>query len=287
LSLSLGSLSAYSCDLLIKEGKKAGFSEKDIRAYLQRQRQVCMFLSEGEVTRINTGLQLLAVRGVSVFGSSGDGGSHFSFQPFEGGPIAAALNKISCEYQMPIFPSPSPYMISVGGTEWSGFFRPDPSKPKAWSGSGGGFSWRFTAPKHQQASVAAYLQKAAGALPPSSSFNASGRAYPDLSAVAVMGTSQSSPIVAGIFSLIMDHRLNMGLPPLGFLAPRLWQIQEQFPGEAFESVDTGNTKTSCDNGFPAEPGWDPVTGWGRPRWDGLLKHFGGEKSTIHASEIVV
>ena len=33
----------------------------------------------------------------------------------------------------PIFPSPSPYMISVGGTEWE---RGDGSKPIAWSGSG-------------------------------------------------------------------------------------------------------------------------------------------------------
>lgn len=287
LSLSLGSLSAYSCDLLITEGQKAGFSDSDVRKYLQQQRQVCMFLSKGQVTRINTGLQLLGLRGVSVFGSSGDGGSHFSFQPFRGGAIADALNKISCEYQMPIFPSPSPYMISVGGTDWSGFLTPDPLKPKAWSGSGGGFSWQFAAPEHQRVSVAAYLQKAGGAMPPSSSFNASGRAYPDLSAVAVMGTSQSSPIVAGIFSLIMDHRLNMGLPPLGFLAPRLWKTQEEFPGEAFESVDTGNTKTSCDNGFPAEHGWDPVTGWGRPRWGGLLKHFGGQKSTSQTSEIIV
>jgi len=40
LSLSLGSLSAYSCDLLISEGQKAGFSESDIRNYLQKQRQV-------------------------------------------------------------------------------------------------------------------------------------------------------------------------------------------------------------------------------------------------------
>ena len=37
------------------------------------------------------------------------------------------------------------------------------------------------------------------------------------SPVQVEGTSQSSPMVAGIFSLVTDHRLNAGLPPLGFL----------------------------------------------------------------------
>merc|ERR1712048_475064 len=140
LSLSLGSLSAYSCDLLISEAQKAGFSEKEARQYLQEQRQVCMFLSREQVRRINTGFQLLGLRGVSVFGSSGDGGSHFSFQKFEGGAIANALNKASCTYQIPVFPTTSPYVTSVGGTEWSGFLSPDPSKPAAWYGSGGGFS---------------------------------------------------------------------------------------------------------------------------------------------------
>lgn len=133
-------------------------------------------------------------------------------------------------------------------------------------------------PSHQTATVNAYVKAHAGAdgFPKANvAFNASGRAYPDISAVAVDGTSQSSPTMAGIFSLIADHRLNSGLPPLGFLGPRLWQVNEQYPGEAFESVPTGNTKTSCETGFPAtETGWDPVTGWGRPVWKGMLKHFG-------------
>ena len=85
--------------------------------------------------------------------------------------------------------------------------------------------------------------------------------------------------MAGIFTLVADHRLNAGLPPLGFMAPRLWQVMESNPGEAFEDVSEGNTKTSCDKGFPARKGgWDPVTGWGRPKWAGLLKHFGSDSN---------
>ena len=150
----------------------------------------------------------------------------------------------------------------------------------AWSGSGGGFSWQFEAPVHQRKTVAAYLagHKSDPGFPvPGVSFNASGRAYPDISAVAVEGTSQSSPTMAGIFALVTDHRLNAGLPPLGFLGPRLWEVNEAFPGEAFQSVDTGNTKTSCSTGFPAASGsWDPVTGFGRPVWSGIVKHFGSD-----------
>jgi len=243
---------------------------------------VCMFLSRDQVRRINTGFQLLGLRGVSVFASSGDGGSHFSFEPFSGGGIADALNKVSCNYQIPVFPTTSPYVISVGGTAWS---EDDSSKPIAWSGSGGGFSWEFGAPDHQTDAVLAYL-KDTPALPPTTSFNASGRAYPDISAIGIHGTSQSSPMVAGIFSLVNDHRLNAGLPSLGFLGPRLYQVMRRASGEAFQSVNSGDTNTTCNNGFPAKQGWDPVTGWGQPRWQGLLEHFGSD-TALQTANIVV
>jgi len=220
---------------------------------------------------LNKALQVLGLRGVTVVGSSGDGGSHWSFQPFEGfGPIARALNKVGCEYQFPIFPSPSPYMLSIGGTSWQDG---DSSRPVAWSGSGGGFSWQFAAPSFQKSVVDAYLKQTQG-LPPASSYNATGRAYPDVSAVATMGTSESAPTLGGILTLVTDARLRAGLKPLGFVGSRVWQVAQAHPGEAFEDVTSGNSKTSCDNGFPSAKGWDPVTGWGRVKFDGLLKYLG-------------
>mmetsp|Transcript_16677 Transcript_16677/g.37411 ORF Transcript_16677/g.37411 Transcript_16677/m.37411 type:complete len:165 (-) Transcript_16677:643-1137(-) len=160
-------------------------------------------------------------------------------------------------------------MLSIGGTSWQGG---DASRPQAWSGSGGGFAWLAPAPVHQSVGVGTYLSQTAG-LPPASSFNASGRAYPDMAAVAVEGTSESAPTVGGIFTLLTDARLRAGLPPLGFVGTRVWQVAQAHPGEAFEDITVGNSKTSCSNGFPATKGWDPVTGWGRPKWDGLLKYF--------------
>lgn len=76
-------------------------------------------------------------------------------------------------------------------------------------------------------------------LPAAVSFNASGRAYPDVAAISKDGTSQSCPTVAGILSLLIDHRLNQGLPPLGFIAPRLYQVATKYPGEAFQDIPTG------------------------------------------------
>jgi len=279
LSMSLGSLSAASCDLLCTEAAKKGHTLEKCKAYLQTQRQVCMFISQAQQNRINTAFQVLGLRGVSIFGSSGDGGSHFSFGKFSGGfwTMASILNEISCEFQMPVFPTSSPYVISVGGTMWGG---QSPSTPITWAGygggSGGGFSWEFDMPDHQKSTIAAYLANTSG-LPPASSFNAKGRAYPDIAAIGVSGTSQSCPIMAGIFSMIMDARLNAGLPPLGYVAPRIYKLAAQFRGEVFESVPKGNSKTSCDNGFPSVAnGWDANTGLGRPLWAGMTKRLASD-----------
>jgi tripeptidyl-peptidase-1 len=248
-----------------------------------------MYIDHAQTERINVALQVLGVRGVSVFGSSGDGESHWSLQPFDGtDPIGKVLNEVGCAYMLPVYPSPSPYMVSVGGTQWR---RDDPTQPEMWevqnSGSCGGFAWQFDAPAHQDKSVTAYLASveaagSAASLRPPTSYNRHGRTYPDISAVGVQGTSQSSPIVAGIFTMIADQRLNQGLAPLGFLkgtnGTHIWQTAEQHPGEAFESVNIGNSDTGgfCGDGCPAMPGWDPTTGWGRPLWPGMLTHFGSD-----------
>jgi len=274
LSISLGSLSAASCQNLCEKAVAMGHSNADCQSYMQNQRQVCMYLSKQQTDKINTAFKVLALRGVTVFGSSGDGGSHWSFEPFpSGSALGRDLNKIGCATTSPVYPTGSPYVTSVGGIDFSG--GGGSSNPVAWSGSGGGFTWQFPRPAHQDDAVSAYLSSTAG-LPTSASFNSTNRAYPDISAVSVEGTSQSSPQVAGIFSLIMDHRLNSGLSPLGFLGPRIYQVASKYPGEAFTDITDGNSKTTCDQGFPATKGWDPVTGFGSPKWDGLLKHFGSD-----------
>jgi tripeptidyl-peptidase-1 len=110
------------------------------------------------------------------------------------------LNKISCDYNFPTFPASSPYVLGVGGTQWSG--APSPSQPigeqvllvsrmsltscKAWNSGGCGFSWQFPTPSYQSAVVRAYLAANSNAanFPPPGSFNPNGRAYPDVSALA-------------------------------------------------------------------------------------------------------
>ena len=308
LSLSLGSLSPVSCHLLCEKAHELmNHSWSACEEFLQQQRQVCMFMSPKQGERINHALQVLALRGVSIFGSSGDGGSHFSFERFpDSTQLGKDLNRISCDYGMPVFPTASPYITSVGGEVWQD---DDPSQPVAWNRGGGGFAWAYARPSHQDRAVEKYLSRTSTTttvknrkegkeeetsssssslsssssssssflLPPASSFNASGRGYPDISGVSQDGTSQSAPLVAGIFSLVVDRRLAQGLPSLGFLGPRLYTIMETFSDTLpFQDIVEGTTAFECSMGFEGATGWDPVTGWGRPVWKHLLTHFGSD-----------
>merc|ERR1712137_1518460 len=59
LSMSLGSLSPASCDLLCSEAVKMGHTDEECRAYMQERRQVCMYLSQDQFACISTALQVL------------------------------------------------------------------------------------------------------------------------------------------------------------------------------------------------------------------------------------
>merc|ERR1711904_220269 len=95
-------------------------------------------------------------------------------------------------------------------------------------GSGGGFSSMFKAFDAQKAAVQTYLQTAKN-LPPSSAFDASGRATPDVSALGegymviaggswqpVGGTSASTPAFAGMITLMNEERLKAGKSAMGY-----------------------------------------------------------------------
>jgi subtilase family serine protease len=57
-------------------------------------------------------------RGVTILAATGDGGSHWSFQPFPSDPIGQELNVIGCQYNWPTFPSASPFVTAVGGAQY-------------------------------------------------------------------------------------------------------------------------------------------------------------------------
>ena len=315
LSLSLGSLSWGACDKVCTAlAHKGEHTYPQCWGYLQSQFQACMFGDEAVYTRIETELMKVGLRGTTVVAASGDGASHFAFGPFQGG-IGDALNTIICDsMHMPVYPTSSPFVLSVGGTEWSSddMYGPTCSstQPCGWDSGGGGFAWSAAAnAPYQNTTVPAYIAKANGVAPKTMSvagtFNPTQRAYPDLAALAQFGiplcdyggcsgsggTSASAPTVGGMLSLINDKRLNAQLPPLGFINTKLYSLMadatayaECFTDIGIEKVgdewdcDTFSTCEGCDapnaRGFVATKGWDAQTGFGQPKFDGLLKHFG-------------
>eukprot|EP01097_Dermamoeba_algensis_P011005 TRINITY_DN8369_c0_g1_i1.p1 TRINITY_DN8369_c0_g1~~TRINITY_DN8369_c0_g1_i1.p1 ORF type:complete len:627 (+),score=160.53 TRINITY_DN8369_c0_g1_i1:31-1911(+) len=248
------------------------------------------------VERVNAEFQKIGLRGVTILVASGDSGAN------------GRTDEYCLSRQLyPDFPAASPYVLSVGATQ----LEPNATTSStvapvckeytcAVNGtetavsygvasftSGGGFSNVAPQPAYQKSAVSAYLQSGVK-LPPTTYFNVSGRAYPDIAALGtdiliVMsgyptltgGTSASSPIIAGIITLLNDYRLKRGLSPLGPFNPLLYKIGQSHPA-AFHDVTVGDntcTEGGCVfwcKGFYCAKGWDPVTGWGSPNFQEML-----------------
>lgn len=241
--------------------KKGAHTYDACWAYMQTQFQACMFESADLERRIDAELAKLGLRGTTVTAASGDGASHFAFGPFSGG-IGDDLNEIICsQMNMPVYPTCSPYLLSVGGTQWQSddIYGPEcsSSKPCAWTDGGAGFSWQHAQPSYQQATSPAYISLANKVAPktmaPAATFNATGRGYPDVAALAAFGiplctyggcsgsggTSASAPTVAALLSLVNDARLNKGLRPLGFINTKLYKLMADPATYAECFVDVG------------------------------------------------
>ncbi|KAI0823279.1 peptidase S8/S53 domain-containing protein [Trametes gibbosa] len=211
----------------------------------------------------------LGLRGTSVLFASGDGG------------VSGATNDTDCDDAqfIPTFPATCPYVTAVGSTQGT---NPETAAPF----SSGGFSNIFPRPGYQTDAVDAYLTKLD--TKNQGLFNASGRGYPDVSTQGVEflimvagqwetvdGTSASSPTFASVIALLNDQLLNAGKSPLGFLNPFLYS--QGFA--ALNDITSGNNPGCATDGFPAETGWDAVTGLGTPDFVKLSSIVGGAASS--------
>jgi subtilase family serine protease len=206
-----------------------------------------------------------AADGVSAFFASGDSG-------------VANVDKQGAVYPFPTvnYPTSSPNVISVGGTEIP---NPPPTissyQPEAvWNdccgAGGGGYSSVFSEPAFQ--SGASILDPSGMRGVPDVSYNAalvsailiwesfdptvSGPAW-----VIIGGTSAATPQWAAV-----DALANQADGPLGFLAPRLYQIYENASAyaSAFHDITAGNNSWDGLTGYDAGPGWDAASGLGTP-----------------------
>jgi len=206
----------------------------------------------------------LGARGVSILVSSGDSGV---------GTTCRLNGKATFTTA---FPAACPWVTTVGGTTGN-------SPESAWSYGGGGFSEIFGRPSYQNATVNNWLATDKTHNGVTSYFNASGRAYPDISAQAtnfvivasgsaqsVSGTSCSAPTTAGIIQLLNSGRIAAGKKGLGFLNPWLYATASS----GFTDIQSGKIG-GCSGvisgaGFSAVAGWDPATGLGTPNYGTLL-----------------
>ena len=177
----------------------------------------------------------------------------------------------------PDFPAGSPYITAVGGTQFA--TTSVLGDETTWADGGGGFSDTFAAPDYQLDAVKSYFSSGVD-LPPSSDYNATGRGYPDVAALAgqangycvaargnylkVGGASAACPVFAGHIAILNDKLLAAGQQPMGFL--NVWIHTVAGPAGAFNDVTTGTNNAGFGDGFTAAKGWDPATGWGTPNY---------------------
>lgn len=223
----------------------------------------------------------VGARGTTLFFSSGDRGI--------GGTNTCYTNDGSDTYKFqPAFPASCPYVTAVGATmnfqpEESAYrpARNDTNGFRDLYSSGSGFSDYFDRPSYQDKVVPAYIKALGDQY--AGLYNATGRAYPDLAAQGlyfayfwngtegvISGTSASSPLTAGIFSLVNDALLACGKPTLGFLNP--WLYKKGYKG--LTDITKGFSYGCNVQGFPVTEGWDPVTGFGTPNFPKLVRLAG-------------
>jgi subtilase family serine protease len=250
-----------------------------------------------------------ASAGVTVLGSSGDGGTANTLRQPVKNPTLIPFPSVE-------WPASDPLVTAVGGTYLctnpnTGSITPDLTFPPAqcqapsntgvrevgWIGSGGGFSHVFSRPSYQ------------ATLPSGSTpIDAATRGVPDIAYQAssrtgvlvydtapgdaegglacspgnpcsagwyvVGGTSSSCPQWAGLVAIadqIAGHGLGMINPTLYSLASNPSTYSSDF-----YDVTTGINQTVASvPGYPATTGWDPITGLGTPNAATLVPALAG------------
>jgi subtilase family serine protease len=238
------------------------------------------YLTPAEVTDVDTALRADRDHHVTVVAASGDKGA--ASDPHFGS--TTPVKEVS-------LPASDPLVLAVGGTSltadrttgaytgetaWNTLPAP-PSPGDGSSASGGGFSHLFARPGYQDEIPAAEATRGVPDVAGDAAFNTgmavvSGGGPTDQAIVRpATGTSAAAPFWAGLVALAdqLAHR------HLGFINPAIYRIARGPDHHAaFHDITTGDNTfvfpPTTITGYPAGPGWDPVTGWGSPHAAALL-----------------
>jgi len=196
----------------------------------------------------------MAAAGVTVFVSSGDGGS---IPGPDGNRDPSAAIQVEN-------PASDPNVTAVGGTTLvlnaaTGAV----ASESAWSDGGGGSSSLFARPSWQQG---AGVTAGANRLVPDVALTADPNygAYLILNGqlIQIGGTSWGAPTWAGFCAIINQARANLGQTSAGLVGPKIYPLNGS---SSFRDITTGNNGT-----YSAGPGYDLCTGLGVPNVTSLI-----------------
>ncbi|OQR87903.1 tripeptidyl-peptidase [Achlya hypogyna] len=232
------------------------------------------------------------LRGTTIVVASGDNG-------VVGSRFLEDFGVKFCTKYQPSYPSSSPYIVSVGATTVVGGREVAVSIRSGGAiTTGGGFSSYAPRPSYQAKVVDEYKGRHTLDV---ARFNSSGRAYPDVAAIGhnvqlfingfntmCDGTSASAPIVGAVISHMNKHRLQRGLPRLGFVNPYLYKLYEACPFVFNDVVNGENAcgalnQPCCANGFAAGLGWDPIGGLGSINYEAFAQNMEKCEALMKAS----
>eukprot|EP01032_Pedospumella_encystans_P018131 gene18131-20647_t len=238
--------------------------------------------SETYLQAFNVEAMKLGVAGTTLLAASGDDGVAGFY---------VRSGRLSCDYYA-MFPASSPYVTAVGGTmgpESGNTEVACQSSKGSQITTGGGFSNVYALPSWQATEVTNYIRSVVNSnSAPLAGYDPTRRGYPDISVLAnnyvvaadglpyiVSGTPASSPVVAGMVSLVNSARRAAGNSTLGWLNPALYAYAPLFVND----ITSGDNKCltanvpCCPQGFTASTGWDPVTGLGSLDFGKFLHTF--------------
>jgi len=204
----------------------------------------------------------LAGVGVTVFASSGDGGST---------PGTASAGDETGPLQVES-PASDPYVTGVGGTSLTLNSNGSEKREVVWNNgtgaTGGGTSIYFSRPSWQTGTgVPGGTMRTVPDVACPADPNTGAVLYYDGGQTIVGGTSWSSPTWAGYCALINQARANAGLPSIGLLGPNIYPL---ILTANFRDITVGNNATAKSGGlYSAGAGYDETTGIGVPLMQAL------------------
>ncbi|HLJ97591.1 MAG TPA: S53 family peptidase, partial [Gemmataceae bacterium] len=170
------------------------------------------------------------------------------------------------------YPPSSPNVVAVGGTSLFLNSQGEYQSESGWSGSGGGISPYESQPAYQSGMVS---QSTTRRTMPDLAFDANPNTgvmvydtYGGRGLYAVGGTSASTPIMAGLVAIIDEGRADL-FGKSSYTSTDFLNALYHLPQSDLNDIVSGN------NGFPAGPGYDLVTGRGTPIVDRFVSAMTG------------